>query len=458
MKTQKNGSLINKIKALPKKPGIYLFKNQKGQVIYIGKAMSLRDRVCSYLDTKRLDPKSSLMVSQAAGLDHQVVPSEFEATLLEANLIKKYQPKYNVQLKDDKQYLYIAITQSPFRIFQVRRPELEDKLLDWFGPFPSGRSVRQVLRILRRIFPYCSCKNVPKRQCLFAHLNLCPGYQNLNSQDYQKDIGRIRRVLNGKTSVFLKSLEKKMKQAARELKFEEAQVYKNQVNSLQHVSQGWRPLTDGKILTNEAILRLKKTLSRYQGTAAGTLNKIEGYDVSNLGNQIIVGAMVAFVDGQPEKGLYRKFKIRYHLHGGVKSKLSSSEVKFASGMKATQNDPAAIEQIIYRRLNHPEWLYPQLILVDGGKGQVSAAFKALKAKNLAGKICLLGLAKPSSEDKDDRIIIPRIENKKIVGWRSLKYAARSPVRQLLQQVRDEAHRFAQKYYQTLHLKTVKPVK
>jgi len=436
--------LKNKIKRLSPKPGIYLFKNQKGQIIYIGKAMSLKNRVHSYLDPKKLEPKSKSMVDKAADFDYQIVSSEFEATLLEANLIKKYQPKYNVQLKDDKHYLYIAISQAPFRVFPARRLDLENKLLDWFGPFPSSVSVRQVLQILRRIFPYCSCRKPPKRQCLYFHLNLCPGYQNLESQEYRKNITRIRRVLKGQAHLLIKKLEKQMNQAARELKFEKAQIFKNQIGSLKYIHQGWRPLGGYQSTSHEALAHLKKILSRYQGVAAASLNKIEGYDISNLGKEIIVGAMAAFVDAQPEKGLYRKFKIKRLLQTPTKPHLENrNEI-------GGQNDSGSIKQIISRRLNHPEWLYPQLILVDGGKPQIRAAFEALFKKNLAGKICLLGLAK-----KEERVIIPKIENKKIVGWQNLKYSARSPVLQLLQQIRNEAHRFAQKYYQSLHLKKIK---
>lgn len=175
-------------------------------------------------------------------------------------------------------------------------------------------------------------------------------------------------------------------------------------------------------------------LSGYQGIAASSLNKIEGYDVSNLGKDIIVGAMVTFIDGQPEKGLYRKFKINF----------SGSQKSYQKMSFGLQNDPGSIEQIVSRRFNHPEWLYPQLILLDGGKPQISAAFQALQKMNLAGQICLLGLAK-----KEETIIVPVIKNKKINSWRSLKYSPNSPILKLLQQIRNEAHRFAQGYYHQL---------
>lgn len=458
--------LQRKIKTLPKKPGVYLFKDQKGRIIYIGKALSLKDRIKSYFRQLLADEKTRLLVSQIAGFDYQIVPSEFEALLLEAKLIKEYKPKYNSQLKDDKRHLYIGITKSPPRIFPFRRPELEKDLLDWFGPFPSARSVRQVLRILRRIFPYCSCRPPPKRQCLYFHINLCPGFENLSTKEYQADIQKIRRTLNGKTTFIIRNLEKKMNQAAKKLFFEKAQKYKQQVAYLKHVTQGWRPISEFEDTAPMALLKLRRLLVKYQGLSPTTLNKIEGYDVSNLGKDIIVGAMVAFVNGQPEKGLYRKFKIRLgsrpkHPRNGKLEQNNKTNPNYRTEVKlpwsrwenrqdkmtTASSDPASIEQIIFRRLNHPEWLYPQLILVDGGKPQVSAALEAIKEKDLAGQICILGLAK-----RKETIVVPKIKNQQIIGWKLLNYSPQNPALKLLQQIRDEAHRFAQKYYQHLHLK------
>ncbi len=464
---QKSHPFKDKLKEIPRKPGVYLFKDQTEQVIYIGKALSLKDRVRSYFNPRLTDPKTKLMIAHADSLEHQVVASEFEALLLEANLIKKYQPKYNIQLKDNKHYLYIAITQPPFRIFPTRRPELEKNLLDWYGPFPSSTDVRRVLQILRRIFPYCSHPNIPQRQCLYYHLKLCPGFQNLTTVDYQKDITHIRRVLKGQSRLLLKRLTRGMKEASKELRYEQAQNYKNQIESLQNLTQGWRPLGKNFDTSKQALFRLKKLLTNYQGIAASSLNKIEGYDISNLGNEIIVGAMVAFVDGLPEKGLYRKFKIRkeedFHPRG-VHSAIPVVDMEKGNprgvnlvhpggGFIKKQNDPGSIKQIIARRLNHPEWLFPQLILVDGGKPQISAAFAALREKELAGQICILGLAK-----SEETVILPKIENKKITGWRSLHYSTHSPILQLLQQIRDESHRFAQKYYKSLHWAGMKKTK
>ncbi|MFC1727371.1 GIY-YIG nuclease family protein [Patescibacteria group bacterium] len=442
-------TIKTKLKSLPQKPGVYYFKNINNRIIYIGKALNIKKRVQSYFHQKKQDNKTQKMLEVAQGLGFQATGSEFLALLLEAKLIKEHQPQYNIQLKDGKRYLYIAISNNPIRIFPSRRPEDEKNLLDWYGPFPSGTAVREVLKILRRPFPYCSCLKPPRRQCLYAHINLCPGWQNLHSKEYQENIRQIRRILSGQAKLLSRDLKMKMAQAAKNLRFEQAQTYKNQLAFVEHITQGWRPIPGSNDTHLKALFRLRKLITRYQGISLSTISKIEGYDVSNLGDKIIVGAMVSFIEGEPEKSLYRKFKIKYSpTHPGGRHSPAPGVIS----QDHLQNDPASIHQIINRRLNHPEWLYPQLILVDGGKGQVSAAFKALKENELAGEIAILGLTK-----KEETIVIPKIHKGKIAGFQSLNYSPRSPVRQLLQQVRDEAHRFAQKYYRLLHQKKHSPI-
>lgn len=448
----------NQLNAVPAKPGVYFFKNKKGQIIYIGKALLLRHRLKSYFAKNITDPKTKQLVSQIADFDYQTVPSEFEALLLEAKLVKNHQPKYNIQLKDSKRPLYIAITKPPHRVLAQRRPELEKNLLDWYGPFPSGVSVRQVLRTIRRVFPYCSCQKSPQRQCLYSHLGLCPGQANLYSKTYCQNITQIRKILSGKTRKLLKSLEKKMNEKAKQQNFEQAQAYKQQLQSLQYVTADWKNIPNDKLSASTALTKLHKLLIKYQGIDPTIINKIEGYDVSNLGSQIVVGAMAVFTNGLPDNKLYRKFRITSNISKRRTLKRFPPKKTPVVGIPLTpvvkeltenlrQNDPAGIYQIVRRRFNHPEWIYPQLILLDGGKAQVSAAFEALKEKNLVGSVCLLGLMK-----KEETIIIPGITKNKISSWKLLNYSPRSEVRRLLQQVRDESHRFAQKYYKLIHYK------
>jgi excinuclease ABC subunit C len=421
-------TLKTKLEQLPKKPGVYIFRNSSGHIIYIGKALVLKNRVSSYFHQKHLDPKTQELIQNIADLEHVVVNSEFEALLLEARLIKQHEPKYNICQKDSKSYLYIVIGKdSPERVFTSRWTELNQPLSAWYGPFPSSTDAKQILSTIRRIFPFRSCKTLPKSPCLYRHLGLCPGVC-LSIEGYALLIRRINLILSGKTKNLIASLEKEMRTAAKATKFEDAQALKNQITALKSLTEGgWRSVPKEKQDRSKAALELRKLLVKYQGSDPIILNKIEGYDVSNLGSDVIVGSQVVFIDGEPDSSLYRQFNLKFN--------------------QLSQDDPLGIKNILQRRLKHPEWVYPQLILIDGGKTQVSAAFAALKEKGLLGQISLLGLTK-----EDETIIVPRIEKEKLVGWRHLHLSRRSPELQLLQAVRDEAHRFAQRYYKTLSSK------
>ncbi len=420
--------LKEKLKSLPKKPGVYIFKNQAGKIIYIGKALSLKNRVSSYFKQKHTEPKTIELVSQIKGLQIFEVASEFEALLLEAKLIKQHKPKYNIQAKDGKSYLYILISKAfPSRIYASRQPENEEDLLAWFGPFPSSREVQEILKTIRRIFPFRSCTNLSKRVCLYHHLKLCPGVCVYPDENYPKTVEQIKQLLSGKTKTLLKSLEKEMKSASKALDFEIAKKLKYKIESLQRLTQGWKNIAKDSQYLAKGIEEIKHILIDYGRINLLAISKIEGYDVSNLGNQIIVGSMVAFINGLPDKSLYRKFNLKYNLD--------------------SQDDPEGIRQIVRRRLNHPEWILPQVLLIDGGKTQINAAFQSLKEKNLENQIALLGLTK-----EEEILLIPQIKNKSINTYKRLRLPRNSEALQILQHLRDESHRFAQKYYRQLHLK------
>lgn len=423
--------MIN-LKNLPSKPGVYFFKDRSGKVIYIGKALSLKARVSSHFKSPIVSSKNKRMIREINNIDFIETETEFQALLLEAKLIKQYQPKYNTRLKDNKRYLYIAILKKPHLYLKiVRRPELEKGLWDWFGPFPSSSATKQVLKIIRQVFPFCSCSH-PHSSCLYAHLNLCPGPSRLKSNQYRQTINQIREVLNGKSQPLIKSLEEKMKKAVKKEDFEKANQIKKQIKALIDITQqGYFSLTQSLPQWHKIEREIRNLLIKNQKIAPITIQKIEGFDIANLGKEIIVGSMVVFINGEPEKSLYRRFNL--------KSKNSFEAI----------NDPAAIHQIIRRRLTHQEWIYPQLILVDGGKSQVSAAFQAIKESGLTGQISLLGLAK-----KEEVLVIPQISQVRIEGWNLIKLESRLPMLHFFQQVRDEAHRFAQKYYRLKHQKTL----
>jgi excinuclease ABC subunit C len=419
-----NKEIKNQIQKLPKKPGVYVFRNKDKKIIYIGKALSLKNRVSSYFQKGNKYEKAVAIANATTTIDHFQVNSEFEALVLEAKLIKEHKPKFNSQHRDDKRYLYIAVFKTPFpHINIVRRPDLEEKICKWFGPFPSSTVARQIMQYLRRVFPYCSCSTLPKRKCFYSHIGLCPGADKLNSKEHLQNIQNIVKFLSGKTHKVTKNLEKKMKTYSDKLEFEKANKVKRQLASISYITHSWKNTPKKKQEATRTLKQLKDVLIKYQNFDPMVISKIEGYDISNLGKDIIVASMVSFLNTEPEKSNYRKFRIK----------------------NQGQDDQKAIYQTITRRLNHPEWIYPQLIIVDGGKPQISAAHKALKEKGLNNQIGLIGIAK-----RNELIIVPQFKNQEIKKYHLLVRSKRSPVLQLIQAVRDEAHRFAQKYYKTLH--------
>lgn len=413
---------------LPDQSGVYLFKDKSKNVLYIGKALNLKKRVRNYFHEKSVNARITNLLKQTTKVGFITTNTEIESLLLEAKLVKQYRPKYNVRLKDDKRYLYVGISKQKYPAVRlIRQPEKELKLLDWFGPFPTSQSIREVVRLLRRIFPFCTCGKLPK-SCFYSHLNLCPGQNERLLSNYPQTIKSIRLFLNGQISPLVKDLRKKMEKSAENLEFEQAGCYKRQIQMIENLLLGFKRFPD-EAKPRKQLQALRKLLVRWQGIEPGTIHRLEAFDVANLGKKLIVGAMVAFNEGEPEKANYRLFKLE----------------------KPFLGDPEALKEILSRRFNHPEWIYPQLILVDGGKGQVSAAFKALKVKGLAKQIALIGLAK-----KQETIVIPRIKEGEVYGWKLLSYSVGSKVLQLLQYARDEAHRFAQRYYHTLYRKTTLP--
>jgi len=427
---------FNLYKTLPKSPGVYLFKDEKQKVIYIGKAINLRNRVKNHFTDKNDDLRHKNLIFLVEKVDFQTVSGEFEALLLEARLIKQYKPKFNILLKDDTRYLYVGITKDKFpQIKLVRQPEKDDNLSDWFGPFPSSYGLKEVLRFVRRIFPYRSCENLPKKVCLYSHLKLCPAPCINQVESYSQTIHKIKMLLNGEIKPLISLLTKQMNLSSQKQNFEEAQGYKRQIEMIQNLLTK-KPKSAEEERFVKQLEQLKNILIRYQGFDPFIIHRLEAYDISNLGKEIIVGSMVAFIGGEPDTSQYRQF------HQSLRSPERSRGTK---GEGSEINDPAHIKSVILRRLNHQEWVYPQIILVDGGKGQISAAFEALKEKNLAGKVGLLGLTK-----EFETIVIPEIKIDKITGWKKLNLSTNSPALQLLQHSRDEAHRFAQRYYRKLH--------
>ncbi|RMG61262.1 MAG: excinuclease ABC subunit C [Calditrichaeota bacterium] len=547
--------LQEKLNSLPAQPGVYLFKDRAGTILYVGKAKNLRNRVRSYFQKSRSeDPKQQAMLRRVADLETILVDSEVEAVMLEANLIKQHRPRYNVVLRDDKSYPYIRITNEPFpRVFVTRR--LVNDGSRYLGPYTDVKHLRHIMKALRKIFPIRSCKYFIDEQviaskkikvCLDYHIKRCQGpCEGLVSPEaYQQMIRQVERFLKGKTRELVQELEERMKQAAEQLNFEEAARLRDQITlieqfqfSNQRVVQtdfedrdvlalAWEDedactavfkIRDGKVIARQhfylsgveekseaeiltqflkqfylkadsyprqVLLPMdpdeeKALLEQWLGGLAGhrveivvprigekkklvdlcqknarflldelllhklkrrdrlPLNvrelqkaldlpvpprRIEAFDISNIQGKDAVASMVCFVDGRPKKSEYRIFKIR---------------------SKTTPDDFAMMREAVhrrYRRLLEEKKPLPDLILIDGGKGQLNSALAALQALGIENQP-IVGLAKRLEE-----IYRPGVSEPQTLP-------RRNPGLRLLQHVRDESHRFALMHFRKQHKKS-----
>lgn len=414
--------MIN-LKDIPSSPGVYIYKNSDNKIIYIGKAINLKKRVTQYFQSDdALGYKTTKLVSQISSIDYRVVGSEIEALILESSLIKQYRPKFNSQLKDDKSYIYITISKDKLPLIKPAFKSTLNKGSIFFGPFPDSSAVKSLLKTIRPIFPFYSKKHDENKKCLYCHLNLCPG-PNPDIKEYKKNISRIKNILNGNFSRLISRLEKEMIAFSKSENFEMAKIRRDQITSLKYVISGWRNLSNLYQNTNlqedqisKAISDLKTILSPYFPEIK-TIYRFEAYDISNLGSKYFVGSMVVFQQGRINKNEYRQFKIY---------------------SKITPDDQFMIKEVVYRRFKHSEWQFPDFILVDGGKPQVSSA-------NVVSQVPVIGLA------KKEEIIVIKIGD----DWKEIKLPKNSPALQLLQQLRDEAHRFANNYRKKLMTKALK---
>lgn len=412
-----NEKLTQKLKELPKEPGVYFHKDAHGKIIYIGKAAALKNRVGSYFQQSRhRDHKTVLLVREIADLDWITVDSEVEALFLESEFIKRYRPKYNVDLKDDKHFIYIKIPMHdewPVVSF-VRRP-IDDKS-SYFGPFTSSDAVRKAMRQLRKVFPYVthSLDPMPKRGCLQYHLGLCPGpeCQAITPAEYKRNLRRLMMYFHGKKTKLIEQLEKEMQRSAKKHDFETAAERRNQLRNLQALSkqmifsdrEAFDLAKDQSLVGLADILELKELPRR-----------IECFDISHFQGTDNVASMVVFSDGVPNKEEYRRFKMRL----------------------AGNDDFAHMREVMRRRFsgkNLEQWPKPGLLVIDGGKGQLSAAMGVLS--ELGIDLPAIGLAK-----REEEIILPTGE--------TVRLPLSSHVLQLLQRIRDEAHRFAVTYHSLL---------
>lgn len=410
--------VLDKLKNLPKEPGVYFFKDASKKIIYVGKAAVLKNRVRQYFqNASRLDHKTQVMVGEIADVDWTTVASEIDALFLESEMVKRYKPQYNILLQDDKHYLYVKITtrdKYPTLSF-VRRP-LDDGA-SYFGPFIEGFPLRKALRYLRKTFPYSTHTTLPKRVCLDYHLGLCPGLEEGKTalKEYRANLNKLMMFLKGERTLLIKQLEKDMKIAAKKQDFERAAMLRNQARNLRALAsqivfgdQERFDITKDQALNGLAeLLKLK-----------GIPRRIECYDISHISGSDNVASMIVFVDGVTAKSEYRKFKMR--LLGN--------------------DDFAHMREVISRRFrpeNIEKWSKPDLLVIDGGKGQLAAALEVLNEFSIP--IPAIGLA------KREETIIRQVNEK----FEEIKLAKESHVLKLLQRMRDEAHRFAVSYHSLL---------
>ncbi|MEX2014221.1 MAG: UvrB/UvrC motif-containing protein [Parcubacteria group bacterium] len=330
--------------SLPDAPGVYFFQHASN-ILYIGKATSLKDRVKSYFVRDILMTRSPLiarMLEEATDIGFVETDSVLEALLLEATMIKKHQPTYNSQEKDDKSYNYVILTKENFpRVLVVRGKNiqyLDYKALKIFGPFPHAGELREALKIIRKIFPYRDkCKVGQSRPCFNAQLGLCPGVCAgwISKREYRKIMRHLILFFEARKTELIKALEKEMKALAKGHQFEEAEKIKRQIFALEHIQD---------------IALLKHDLEN-RNQVESSIFRIEAYDVAHISGSDAVGVMTVVENGELNKSQYRKFKIR----------------------QDKNDDTANLREVLRRRLNHPEWRLPNLVVVDGGAGQINAA-------------------------------------------------------------------------------------
>lgn len=420
---------------LPHAPGVYIYRDLSGTIIYIGKAKDLKKRVSQYFQRDdAVGPKTQLLVSQITAIQIIKTVSELDALLLEAKLIHDNAPKYNVVLKDDKSPLYMLLTLSePLpHVRSVRRSDLPKKIKKadaLFGPFQSAGVVRSLLRRLRHTIPYCIQNKRTGKPCFYSHIGLCNPCPSLIEKmpesavrkdlahRYRTNIFRLKDILSGKSNTVRKELEKEMKVAAREKRFEEAAVLRNHIENLYGMlAKKYDPML--YVSSDAAVEDIYTNELAALGEVLGITSpdRIECFDISNTGGRYATGSMVVLTAGHKDTGQYKRFRIR---------------------RENTPNDFAMMAEVITRRFTHSEWPKPDLIVIDGGKGQIQAV------KEKVPGIPVIGLAKRFEE-----IIIPKPDNK----WKVLRLDLTSPALHVLERVRDEAHRFAISYHRLLRKK------
>ncbi|MCX6808075.1 MAG: GIY-YIG nuclease family protein [Candidatus Berkelbacteria bacterium] len=453
----------DKIKDLPKKPGVYRFLDEKGGILYVGKAKNLQNRLKQYfLKELGRGPAIEQMVEKAFDIKYIETGSEIEAVLLEAELINKLKPKYNVRLKDDKSFLVIKIakkiTKTAFPVLElvrVKNVDFSDKSADYFGPYPAGLLLKKSIRYLRKIFPFRDCTKTKYssaakkgRSCIYGDIKICtaPCVGSISAENYNKNIKYLKAFLRGKKQEIIRDLEKEMTRFSKKEKFEEAAIVRNKLYALQHISEVVIGLRDDVFDSNKILFK-----------------RIECYDIANIGDEYVVGSMVVFVDGRKASDEYRKFKINNSVISsdvpGVDRFSAKDEIlrqdqddtslqispPTSSSLPAVQtgrndnNDLFRLKQVLERRFRN-DWPKPDLIVIDGGEMQLRVAKEVLSDFEL--QIPLVSISKGPKRQKNDF----HFANSEVAKY----FAGNISLQNVCIATRDEAHRFAISFYRKLH--------
>lgn len=400
----------DKTNFLPDCPGVYIFKDKEGKALYIGKAKSLKKRVQSYF-SRFLTSKTQVMVSKIADIEYKLCQTESLALILEASLIHKYKPKYNVSLRDDKSFPLVKITHEDFPVVSITRKRVADGA-HYFGPYTSAGLLRETMRIIRKYFPYRSSEKMPQVARMYSEIGLAPLPEKTTKEEYAKTIENIALILEGKTEVLLKKLTQEMNLKSKEQKFEEAAKIRDQIEALSVMSEGKGRYSRKEELEDlKNLLRLRKLPQR-----------IEAFDISNIYGREACGSLVSFYKGLPDKDNYRRFRIK---------------------TVETIDDYKMLAEVVKRRYAgtlSEELVLPDLILIDGGKSHLALANKELEKLGL--KIPLVSIA------KDRENIYTSTREKR----HPISLDSDTPALNLIRRVRDEAHRFAVSYHHILRRK------
>ncbi|MBR2989619.1 GIY-YIG nuclease family protein [Candidatus Saccharibacteria bacterium] len=426
-----------KLKTLPSSPGVYFHKDQSGQIIYVGKAAVLKNRVRQYFQNTEKDPKTAALVAEIADTDWIVVDTEMDALFLESEMIKRYKPKWNILLRDDKTVCYVRIdmkSEVPF-VTTTRQPM--DDQATYVGPFYAKNTIMTALRILRKIFPYYD-KPYTGKKTLNTDLGLTPGIEigKTTPVAYKKDLRKLIRYLEGDREKLIKDIEKEMNTESKLGHYERAAELRNQFFGL-------KGLKKKIVFSNKEFLDISKDRALAELTQLLNLEnpprRIEGYDISHNQGENVVASMVVFVNGVSDRSEYRKFKLK----------------------QQKNDDFNNLREVLERRLKHKEWPLPDLIILDGGEPQLRAVQDIVDAAHIP----IIGRDKSGDHSKNAevKIVVPAAVAPDVAtatpasdatAYRLVYFAPDSHLAKLIARIDEEAHRFAITYHRLLQNKNM----